>query len=71
VQPEGLGKFKNLNPTTFWLYHSALITTLLHAPIITANNMSFVSVGGAVMNATRNNQVTVTLWSIEMEKVSF
>jgi hypothetical protein len=27
--------------------------------------------GGAVMNATRNSPVTVTPWSIEMEKVSF
>jgi hypothetical protein len=36
-----------------------------------ANNKPFVFEGGAVMNAIRNNQVTVTPWSIEMEKVSF
>lgn len=35
-----------------------------------ANNMSAVFQGGAVMNATRNSQVIVIHWNIEMEKVS-
>jgi hypothetical protein len=36
-----------------------------------ASNMPLIFEGGAVTNATRNSQVTVTHSSIEMEKVSF
>jgi hypothetical protein len=35
-----------------------------------ANNMYAVFQGEAVTNATRNNQVIVIHWNIEMEKVS-